>query len=80
MEQSKEVSSSTISHVAYNDETNELRVTFKHGGTYLYKGVNPETHKALIEAPSVGKHFLAHIRPQYEGVKQAPPVEEPVAS
>jgi hypothetical protein len=62
--------SSTISHVGYDDETNELSITFKHGGEHLYRGVSPEEHKSLIEAPSTGQHFHTHIRTQYTGAKQ----------
>jgi hypothetical protein len=73
---STEVKSSTISHVGYDSDTKDLTVTFHHGGTYLYKGVTPEEHEALINAPSVGKHFHANIRPKYTGAKQAPRPEE----
>lgn len=76
MERITEVTSKMLSRVKYDDETHVLTVTFNNGGTYDFAGVSPEAHEALINAESVGKHFLAHIKPQYNGVKQAPPVEE----
>lgn len=67
----QEVQSSTISHVGYHAATQELRIRFKHGGEYLYNGVSEAEHKALMDAPSIGKHFHSNIRPKYNGKKVA---------
>jgi hypothetical protein len=34
-----------------------LEVTFKHGGTYEYKGVDKDEFNKLLSAPSAGKHL-----------------------
>ena len=65
----QEVKSSTISHVGHDPQTNELRVRFHHGGEYTFAGVSADEHKALMGADSIGKHFHAHIRSKYSGVK-----------
>lgn len=46
-------------------------VRFKGGSHYRYKAVPAEAHAALIGAESVGKHFHAHVRGQYEHEKIA---------
>jgi hypothetical protein len=64
------VKSSTISHVGHDPDLNRLTIKFNSGGTYTYDGVSAEEHKALLEAPSIGKHFAANIRQKYKGVRQ----------
>ena len=56
------VSSSNVDAVGFSAETGELRVRFKHGGTYSYSGVTPEKYQALMAAPSIGKHVHTHIK------------------
>jgi hypothetical protein len=65
----KPVSSSAIEAVGYDDENRTLHVRFHSGSTYSYENVDPEEHRALIEADSVGAHFAKHIRPHYQGRK-----------
>ena len=65
----QEVKSSTIAAVGYDRESKELTIRFIHGGEYLYRGVSEAEHKALMDAPSIGKHFHAHIRQKYTGTK-----------
>jgi hypothetical protein len=50
------VNSSNISSVAH--EGDKMRVTFKHGGTYEYSGVDKDMFNDLLAAPSIGK-FLS---------------------
>lgn len=66
----QEVQSSTISHIGYEPTSQELRIRFKHGGEYLYKNVTEAEHAALMAAESIGKHFMANIRPKHTGAKQ----------
>lgn len=64
-----EVESSNISHVGYHPETQGLSIRFKAGTQYIYFGVSPEKHKALMEAESIGKHFHKHIKDAHRCAK-----------
>lgn len=46
-----------------------MAVQFKNGGIHIYHGVPPESHRALADADSVGKHFHAHIRIAFKSTK-----------
>lgn len=63
------VTSSTIDAIGYDPDAQTMHVAFLSGGTYEYLDVDPETHQALVEAPSVGSHFHKHVRPKFEGRK-----------
>lgn len=65
----KEVKSSTISHVGYEDNTNTLKVKFKDGAEYHYQNVPKKEHDDLLNAESVGKHFVKNIRNSYKFTK-----------
>ena len=61
---SKPVLSSMISEVGWDEENEELLVTFiKNGKTAAYKGFDEATAEQLSRAPSVGGMFLAEIKP-----------------
>ena len=61
---SKPVLSDMVSEVGWNDETNELLVTFKKKGrTAAYKGFDEGTAELLSRAASVGSMFLSEIKP-----------------
>ena len=65
---SKPVLSDMIAEVGWNDETNELLVTFKKKGrTAAYKGFDEGTAELLSRAASVGSMFLSEIKPFAEG-------------
>ena len=59
------VASSMIAAIEYNQETMELIVHWVKGGQQSYENVSQETHKAFIEAESVGKFFNANIKVKY---------------
>lgn len=59
------VSSSNISAIGYDEETNELRVSFNGGATYSYAGVPLKEYKALMQSGSKGKYLHNVIRPAY---------------
>jgi hypothetical protein len=61
--------STNIQAIGYDPAERRLRVVFKNSGTYDYEDVPPETHHALMKADSVGKHFCAHIKPQFKASK-----------
>ena len=46
-----------LSDCSYNDETEELTVTFTSGKSYTYIDVPRRTYDELIEAKSAGKYF-----------------------
>jgi hypothetical protein len=63
------VSSSSIQAVGYDEDSRTLHVRFNSGHTYSYSNVDPEEHRALVSAKSIGAHFSKHIRPHYQGRK-----------
>ena len=61
---SKPVFSTMIAEVGWDDETEELLVTFlKNGKTAAYKGFDEGTAELLSRAPSVGQMLLSDIKP-----------------
>jgi hypothetical protein len=64
--QMRQVKSSNVSAVGYDDVTRAMMVTFKSGGTYLYDGVPPELHDRMREIEdtggSVGQFIVRNIR------------------
>jgi hypothetical protein len=58
------VKSSQVSAIGHDPETNTLAVQFTRGSgqIYHYPNVTPEDHQAFLNAPSIGKHFGAHIK------------------
>ena len=61
------VSSSNIAALAFTEEDSTLYVRFNGGQVYSYAGVPKANYEALLNAPSVGKLFNAHIKPYYDG-------------
>lgn len=58
----KPLSSSTIQAVGYEVATQTLRITFRSGAVYEYDNVPENVYVGLLQAPSHGAHFSAHIR------------------
>lgn len=55
------VTSSLIKSIGY--ENGNMLIEFNNGKTYSYTGPKVQEHyNALIAAPSIGKHFLAHVK------------------
>lgn len=63
------VNSSSIEAVGYDEPSRTLHVRFNSGTHYSYPNVDPEEHRALVEADSIGAHFSKHIRPHYTARK-----------
>ena len=61
------VTSSNIAEVAYHE--GKLYVKFFKSGWYEYSDVPMEVYTQLINAPSVGKYFLAEVRDRYHVTK-----------
>ena len=59
------VSSSNLRSVGYDSSTKTLEIEFNSGGVYQYYGVPPIVYQELMNAPSHGKYFHAHIKGVY---------------
>jgi hypothetical protein len=59
------LTSTALSSVTYDDETEELSVTFASGGTYTHEGVPFEVYRGLTSASSPGRFYHANIKGQY---------------
>lgn len=57
------VSSSDLAAVGYAGTT--LWISFHSGGLYEYSGVPQSVYESLMNAPSNGKYFHAHIKRSY---------------
>ena len=60
------VDSSFIKHLANDEKSNSLIVTFGSGSIWLYKSVKMEVYNRLISSPSLGNYFNTNIRNKYE--------------
>jgi hypothetical protein len=60
------VESSAVRAIGYDAATRALYVEFHDGDTYVYAGVPPREHRALLDADSIGAYFNTRIRPAYE--------------
>lgn len=70
------VESSNIAAIGHDPETNTMHVEFRGAmganRLYEYRGVTAEQHQALVNAPSVGKHFHSHFKSRgYVGARIA---------
>jgi hypothetical protein len=59
------VSSSNLCSVGYDSSTNTLEIEFNTGSVYQYHGVSPAVYQGLMNAPSHGRYFHAHIKGVY---------------
>jgi hypothetical protein len=56
------VESSMFRSIGYDPQTQTLEVEYNNGFVEQHSGVSPADYEALINAPSIGKHFHAHIK------------------
>lgn len=63
------VKSSNIDAIGYDAAAKELHVKFKSGGVHAYADVPMDKYIALKTAPSIGKHFHAHVRDKHKSRK-----------
>jgi len=66
----KQIESSNIISIGYDENKNEMEVEFKEGGIYIYNGVSKESHENLINSPSIGSHFYKHIKGKHNFSKK----------
>ncbi len=66
---SRNPASSVVEHLDYNWLTRTLRITFKRGEIYSYRGVPWRTAREVVNASdgagSVGQVFNTYIRDQF---------------
>ena len=60
------VRSSMMIRVEYDEDNNELDITFVGGKTYRYLQVTPDIYIGLLDAESKGEFFNAHIKDRFE--------------
>ncbi len=56
------VSSSNVAEVGFDDETNDVLVTFKNGSTYAYANQGESVYQDLCTDPSPGAYVARHLR------------------
>jgi hypothetical protein len=59
------VESTTLATVAYDEARELLQLEFCSRAVYLYSGVPPAVHQALLDSPSKGGYFNRIIRGRY---------------
>lgn len=59
------VTSSNIFSVGYDAADRTLEVEFHGGSIYQYSDVPASVYQGLLDAPSKGSYFHAHIRTTY---------------
>jgi hypothetical protein len=63
------ITSNLITSAEYNEELQELIVTFIKGGTWKYYGVTPLEIQEFLKASSSGSYFLTKIKPNKRAIK-----------
>ena len=63
------VSSSVLSAVGYDAETQTLEVEYSRGGIYQYKDVPLEVFDQLMEATSKGTFINDHVKDSYAFIR-----------
>lgn len=59
------LNSIALRSATYNEDTEELDITFVDGRTFSYDGVPEDVFKSLTEAPSPGRYYHQNIKDQY---------------
>lgn len=62
---SQPVFSSMVNEIGYDDEAQEMIVTWKDGKKGAYAGVSEEVAVQCSKAPSVGQFIISEIKPSY---------------
>ena len=62
----KDVLSTYVDKVGYDDETDELHITYNNGKTAVFKDVDAKTANAVMNGPSVGQALHRHVRGKFE--------------
>jgi len=59
------VDSTTLATISYDEARELLQLEFCSRAVYLYIGVPPAVHQALLGAPSKGRYFNQSIRGRF---------------
>lgn len=59
------VSSSNISAIGYDADSQSLEIEFHSGAVYSYSGVPPAEFEGFMDADSKGRYFNANIKNRY---------------
>jgi hypothetical protein len=65
----KDVVSSNISAIGYDEQSRVLTVRFKNGGVYQHHDVLQEAYDGLMAAKSKGGHYASAIRGKFKHTK-----------
>lgn len=63
------VSSSNISSIGYDENSQTLEIEFHSGGVYQYFDVPINVYQGLIQTGSTGQYFAQHIKGYFRFVK-----------
>lgn len=63
------VSSSNISAIGYDTDSQVLEVEFTNGAVYSYSGVPSDEYEGFMNADSKGKYLHANIKNRYSVMK-----------
>jgi hypothetical protein len=61
----RELSSSAIARVAYDEESRTLSVEFRNGRVYEYFDLPRHVYEELLKAPSAGRFVTYNIKDVY---------------
>ncbi len=61
----RSLSSSNVSGIHYDKNTETLTVEFTSGGRYAYKGVPEDVYDDFLSAPSPGSFFADNVKGSY---------------
>lgn len=61
--------STNLASGSYDDETQDLEITFRSGATYAYRNVPQGIVEGLKAAASAGEYFARQIKLRYPGVR-----------
>jgi hypothetical protein len=64
------IESSTMKGFSYDEESEQLTITFKNDARYVYGGVPGELVEEFKESDSKGRFFALEIKNIYRGVRQ----------
>ena len=63
------LSSSNLSGVEWDKETETMRIAFRSGAVYEYSGVSEDVYEALKSSGTPGGYFSNYIRDVYPAVR-----------